>query len=519
MTCLIWINSQNIYVIKSGKLIFTLIFSIATLFVTSAQDTFKIVNATQGSFLVRPSDSAIQYIHFTSDLLFNRALKSKLFPSNYSIVSILDTLAGIPRKRTGLIHANKIIIPFDYDSIQHTFQDEFICRNSFFARRKYTPLYFIYQTTTNYRTQFKASHIAYLENHLYIIQSGYSKYVYNSNTKQSSPTFDHLQKIDTLFYQLTTADESILLDGSANSFIPTPYKELLHSNDSVYNAVLYNEWDIYKNTGEKILPNLRCDSIKPSKRFSRWNLFRNGNNYYRWDLTLKDSTQKMHGATKNFRTDFNISTFTYDTIKLMLRFDSAYYQSDNWLMYKKAGAYGYCDTIGNVKISHQYDTITAWHDNMAAIRFKKKWGYINKREEMTVQPYYKIALPFYNSAAAVFDGKKWMFISKDGRNINSITFDSIKQTSSGRWYIFNKGLYGLCETNGRELIPPIYEYLLDGNSDVFVYKKDLLYGLIEKDRTILCKPIYDQFIYDPANASYLLKHISQSSLLFILHTR
>lgn len=505
--------------IKSDKLIFTLIFSIASLFVTSAQDTSKIANATQTSLFVQPANVAVQYLHFNSDLLFNRALKSKLLPSNYCVISILDTLAGIPRKRTGLVHANKIIIPFDYDSIQHTFQDEFICRTSFFARKKYTPLYFIYQTTSAYRTQFKASRIDYLENHLYIVQSGYSKYLYNSITKQSSPTFDHLEKIDTLFYQLTTADASILLGRSANSFIASPYKELLHSNDSVYNAVLYNEWDIYKNTGEKTVSSLYCDSIKPSKRFSRWNLFRNGNSYYRWDLTLKDSTQKLHSATKNYHTDLNISTFSYDTLKRMLGFDSVYYQSDNWLMYKKAGAYGYCDTIGNVKISHQYDTITAWHDNMAAIRFKNKWGYINKREEMTVQPYYKIALPFYNSAAAVFDGKRWMFVSKDGRNINSITFDSIKQTSSGRWYIFNKGLYGLCETNGRELIPPIYEYVLDGNSDVFVYRKDSLYGLIEKDRTIRCKPIYDQFIYDSANASYLLKHISQSSLLFILHAR
>ncbi|WP_299248584.1 WG repeat-containing protein [uncultured Cytophaga sp.] len=504
--------------IKSKKLIFTLFFCIATLLVTSAQDTSTTVSATKNPIAANTSPT-VSYLHFNSDSVFNRVLQNKLFTRTYSVVSILDTLAGVPRKRTGLVQANKLILPFESDSIQHTFKDEFICRTSFFARKKYTVLYSIYQSTSAYRTQFKANHIDYLENNLYIVQSATSKYIYNSSTKQSSPTFDHIQKIDTLFYQLTTADESILLDRAAKPFISSPYKELFHSNDSVYNAVLFNEWDIYKNTGEKILSNLRCDSIKPSKRFSRWNLFRNGNSYYRWDLTIEDTTQKIHSATKNFSTQFNISKFSYDTIKLTLKFDSAYYQSDNWLMYKKAGAYGYCDTIGNVKISHQYDTITAWHNNMAAIRFKNKWGYINKREEMTVQPYYKIALPFYNGAAAVFDGKRWMFISKDGKNINSITFDSIQQTSSGRWYIFNKGLYGLCETNGRELIPPIYEYLLDGNSDLFVFRKDSLYGLIEKDRTIRCKPTYDQFIYDTANACYLLKHISQSSLLFILPTR
>jgi hypothetical protein len=156
---------------------------------------------------------------------------------------------------------------------------------------------------------------------------------------------------------------------------------------------------------------------------------------------------------------------------------------------------------------------------MAAIRMKNKWGYVTKREQMTVQPYYTKALPFANGAAAVNDGKKWMFINKEGKNINSVNYDSIKQTVSGKWYVYNKGLTGLCDIDGREIIPSMYTYLLDTHADVLVYKTEGLYGLIAKDRTIICKPIYDQFIYDSINNCLLLKHIIQTPLLFVIPKR
>jgi len=517
MTCLIWTNNQSKYVISSKRFIVTFFLYLAILFTLKAQqDTSSKANTT------KPSPSRIiqakfAYIHFTSNSLFERALKEKKLTASYSIVSIVDTVAGVPRKKSGVVQANKIILPFDYDTICYTTRDEFICAKHIVNRRSYTYNYYIFQSTNKTSVDFKATSIKYIENNLYLIHTGKSQLLFNSKTNHTTHTFDTYQYYDSIFLLTSTASEFILLDRSANNFITNPFKQIIKSNDSTYNAVLYNEWDIYSNTGERIITRLRCDSIKPSSHYSRWDLFRNDSSYYRWNLALKDTVQKLVTYSKNYSTILNITKLKYDTIKTMLHFDTVYYQSDNLLMYKKAGGYGYCDTIGNVKITHQYDTITAWHDGMAAMRFKKKWGYVNKREQLTVQPYYTIALPFVNGAAAVFDGKRWMFTSKEGKNLNSITFDSIKQTHSGKWYVYNKGLVGLCDTNGKELIPPAYEFLLDGNSDVYVFKKEFLYGLIAKDRTILCKPTYDQFIYDKENNCYLLKHISETPLLFVLY--
>ena len=498
--------------IKSARLIFTFFLCIAAFHVSFAQQDTVVV--TGNSKVLPPPFS---YIHFTSDSLFKRALKEKKLTASYSIVSIVDTAAGVPRKRSGVVQSNKIIVPFDYDTIRYATRDEFICRKHIVNRRTYACNYFIFQSASKTLIDYKATDIQYLGNDVYLIHTEKSFLLFNSKTNHASHAFDTYSYYDSLFILTSTASEYMLLDRSANDFITSPFKQMIKANDSTYNAVLYNEWDIYKNGGEKIISKLRCDSIQTTTQFTRWNLFRNDSAYYRWNISLKDTSRKAVTVPKNYTTQLNISPLKYDTLKAFLHFDSAYYQSDNLLMYKKAGGYGYCDTIGNVKITHQYDTITAWHDGMAAIRFKKKWGYVNKREQLTVQPYYTIAYPFVNGAAAVFDGKRWMFTSKDGKNLNSITFDSIQQTSSGKWYVYNKGFVGLCDTNGKELIPPAYEFLLDGNSDVYVYKKEFLYGLIAKDRTIVCKPTYDQFIYDKENNCYLLKHISQTPLLFVLY--
>lgn len=498
------------------RFIFAFFLCIAAFHVSIAQqDSTSKVGVVPSSSKVPPAYYI--YVRFTSDSLFKRALKEKKLTAIYSIVSIVDTAAGIPRKKCGVIHENKVVVPFDYDTIQSSTRDEFICRKHIVNRRTYACNYFIFCASTQVVFDFKATHIRYIGDNVYLIHTGKSNVLFNSKTNHTTHTFDTWSYYDSLFIVTSTASECLLLDRSANDFITSPFKEIIRPNDSTYNAVLYNEWDIYTNKGEKIISKLRCDSIQPSNEFSRWNLFRNDSAYFRWIFIAKDTTRKPVFAEKNYSTQLNISQLKYDTLKSMLHFDTVYYQSDNLLMYKKAGGYGYCDTIGNVKIAHQYDTITAWHDNMAAIRFKKKWGYVTKREQLNVQPYYTIAMPFVNGAAAVYDGKKWMFAGKDGKNLNSLTFDSIQQTPSGKWYVYSKGFVGLCGNDGKELIPPSYEFLLDGNSDVYVYKKEFLYGLIAKDRTILCQPTYDQFIYDKENDCYLLKHVSQSGLLFTIH--
>jgi len=463
-------------VIKSARLTFTFFLCFAAFHVSLAQQ-----DTSSKAAVVKPSIPVVQaqtqYFHFTSDLLFTRALKDKKLTAFYSIISIIDTVAGVPRKKSGVVQAGKIIVPFEYDTLHYTTRDEFICRKHIVNRRSYACNFYIFQSKTQKSIDFNASSIKYIGNELYIIRSKGKQFFYNSYTAHTSPTFDSYSIIDSLFILTSTASEYQLLDRSANDFIVSPFKALLKSNDSTTytaNAILYNEWDIYKNSGEKIISNQRCDSIKPDSKFNRWNIFRNDSSYYRWNLALKDTALKAVTFSKNYTQIFNITNLKYDTIKTMLQFDTVYYQSDNLLMYKKAGGYGYCDTTGNVKITHQYDTITPWHDGMAAIRFKKKWGYVNKREQLTVQPYYTIVYPFVNGAAAVFDGKRWMFTSKEGKNLNSTTFDSIHQTTSGKWYIYNKGLVGLCDSNGKELIPAAYEFLLDGNSDVYVYKKEFL---------------------------------------------
>ncbi len=461
----------------------------------------------------------IEYIHFNSDSIFQVALKNKKLSAVYSIVSIVDTVVGIPRKKSAVVHANKICIPFDYDSILHATGDEFICKKHLVTKRSYACTYVLVHAQNNQSIDYKAKSIQYIDNNVYVIRTAKQRFFYNSKTQILSAAFDSYTVYDSSYFITQAASTYQLLDRSANSITPTVFKTIQKTSDSSYTITPYHTWDVYKNTERNIHLTLICDSITTATEARRWNVYRNDAIYYRRNLEIAPPAPTVFQLNKNYSDSINICKLKYDTLKTMLRFDSVYYQSDNLLMYKKAGAYGYCDTIGNVKISHQYDTITAWHNNVAAIRMKKKWGYVNKREQMIVQPYYTYALPFSNNAAAVFDGKRWMFINKEGKNINSITFDSIKQTVSGKWYIYNKGFIGLCDIDGRELIPPMYTFLLDSHSDIYVFQHESLYGLIAQDRSVLCKPTYDYFTYDVINQYYLFRRPAPLEIPIIRHTQ
>jgi hypothetical protein len=506
-------------VIRPARFIIAFFISIAFSISVQAQtDSTAFFNqkSKTGLFYVQKQT---EYIHFNSDSIFQVALKNKKLSAVYSIVSIVDTVIGIPRKKTAVVHANKIRIPFDYDSILYTTADEFICKKHLVTKRSYSCSFVIVHATNNQQIDYKAKSIQYVGNHLYLIRTAKQLFFYNSKTQQASASFDSYTVYDSIYLITQTASTYQLLDLSANSLTTTVFKTIQKKCDTSYTITPYYTWDMYKNTNRTIYLTVACDSIKPSTEIGKWNVYRNDAIYYRRNLDCTSPTPVAFKLNKNVSDSINISKLKYDTIKTILRFDTVYYQSDNLLMYKKGDGYGYCDTIGNVKISHQYDTITAWHNNVAAIRMKKKWGYVNKREQMIVQPYYTYALPFANNAAPVFDGKRWMFITKEGKNINSITFDSIKQTVSGKWYIYNKGLMGLCDVDGRELIPPMYTYLLDSHSDLYVFQHESLYGLIARDRSIIHKPSYDYFTYDTINQYYLFRRPATTEISIIRHTQ
>lgn len=459
----------------------------------------------------------IHIVHFSSEQLYTSAIQKKSLTFNKVIVVITDTLAGIPIKKTGVVYKSRVVIPFYYDSILYTIENEFICRKCSAIPGQCR--YIVIDALEGILTDPNASEITYIGSHVYDIKANHSHYFYNSISGKKSPEFASYIHYDSLFLLTNTSDEHLLFDTHANPFITSPFKELVKADTTLFNAVLYPVWDIYQNTGTKFYSGLNCDSILADSTSEKtWKLYRNGNTYYRRHITSSYSSNHITYTGQDNRIAVN-DTAVYNRIKRRIKPDTIYFSSDRLFLYKKNKQYGYSDSAGNVKITHQYDTLTAWHDGMTAMRYKGKWGYLNKREKLTVQPYYSVAFPFYKDAALVSDGKRWSFINKEGKAVNSLNFDSLTQTPSGRWYVYSKGKMGLCDTNGKELLPPSFELLFDSGSDLIVYKSEHLYGLILKERTIVCKPIYDYFLFDETNDCYLLKHILETPLMFSINRK
>lgn len=447
--------------------------------------------------------------YFYSDADFNLALKSRKLTAYYSIVTIKDSLSDITRKRCGVLFKNTIIIPFEYDSIAHTIDREFICRKQQATRRTHTSVYTIIDAMKGSLLDIKASSITYITNHTYSITANHRQYFLNTTTRKQSVAFDKYSVFDSSFLMINSVEEYRLYDDSVNLFIPDVFKSLV-KQDTIYQTLLYPTWNIYQNSGTLLFSKLNADSIEIDSAYQTWRLYRNDKLFYRRNVYSYVNTTSSYLAVDN-KVAVN-DTAIYRKLKEALLLDTIYFTSDGLFLYKKNKQYGYCDSVGNIKIAHQYDTLSTWSDGMALIRFKGKWGYINKREKMCVQPYYIIAYPFYEGSAAVYDGKRWSFVNKEGKPVNSLDFDSIQQTVAGRWYVYSKGKMGLCETNGKELLPPTFDAIYDSGSNLIVYKAENRYGLILKDRTVVCKPIYDDFVIDRKNNCYILKNLPENPL-------
>lgn len=453
---------------------------------------------------------AVRY-YFFSDAIFNQTLKSKKLSSScYSIIVIQDSVSTFQRKRSGVILKDKLIIPFEYDSILYVTGNEFICRKQTVSRRSHAYNYVIIDTKEGMLIDAGASNIHPVAKHIYSITANHKQYFFNSITGARSQSFDSYVVFDSTYLLVRNSEEYLLYDDSSKLFIRNSFKEIV-KNDSLYTLSFYSKWDIYQHTGTILFNKLNADSVYIDSISQTWKIYRNKSIFFRKNCIPPSTSYALYNVLDN-RSPIQ-DTGVYNNLKRKLQPDTILFTSDGLFLYKKNKQYGYCDSIGNIKITHQYDTLTPWNDDMALIRFKRKWGYINKRERLCVQPYYIIAFPFYEGSAAVYDSKRWSFINKEGKPVNSLNFDSIQQTPSGRWYVFSKGKTGLCDTNGKELLPPSFDDIYDLGSDLIVYKSANMYGLILKDRTIISKPVYDYFIADKLNNCYILRYPQEAPIV------
>ena len=134
-------------------------------------------------------------------------------------------------------------------------------------------------------------------------------------------------------------------------------------------------------------------------------------------------------------------------------------------------------------------------EKLAPIRIEAKWGYIDRAGEMRIPPQYDYAKFFQTgNAPAYVEGSGWGLIDESGAWVVEPAYTDIHHAygDGDWWWLCKDGLYGLADGRRGVLTECAYDDYNDaGGEPPFVVSRDLLKGYVDSDGREIVPPIYD----------------------------
>ena len=193
--------------------------------------------------------------------------------------------------------------------------------------------------------------------------------------------------------------------------------------------------------------------------------------------------------------------------------------------------YGYIDTEGNAVIDEIYDDAGSFVDGIAAVQSGIMWGLIDKSGSWVVPPRYELINRIDTGLFVVREPSVPQIVNENGDFIDIVTngktykdgapvlkveipfgdfnminfldesgsFTGINGVDSGiggeEFFVKNgSGMLGIIDTQGNEIVPPIYETITPSEDDSGIIRagKDGKFGYLSKEGRSLTKIVYDR---------------------------
>ena len=274
-----------------------------------------------------------------------------------------------------------------------------------------------------------------------------------------------------------------------------------------------DDYEFYKTGLIKISPSLKASYVVPRENYSAYEKLKNGmvrvrqgENYGVITTSGKEIIPTIYDYVSPPSDDGYfiverdgksgvINSKGEMTLKMTNKYEKIYGFHEGLSRFLLKGRYGLLDTVNNVYISPQYPKTGEFSDGLVAVVIKDKWGFMDKNERLKVQPYYNQVWPFKNGAAKVMSGNKYTIVNKEGKELHPL-FDDIDVTFTGRYLLRDENKYGLADRNGREILAPKYDHIMElGNGYIKVERNKLL-GILDYEATIIIPLENDALFYD-----------------------
>ncbi|MGL4598277.1 MAG: WG repeat-containing protein, partial [Bacteroidia bacterium] len=154
--------------------------------------------------------------------------------------------------------------------------------------------------------------------------------------------------------------------------------------------------------------------------------------------------------------------------------------------------YGYIDAAGKMMIEPKYDLALPFQNGRAYVCFRDKWGIIDKKGNWVVQP----VLDWPPSMTDGFERNRrrsYMYLDSypNGKvkepYVDNLHYDvpygktiEMYQFNEGMGVIYSNGRYGVVDTTGKIIVPPVYNTIRTYKQGVAAVELNERWGFIDK---------------------------------------
>ena len=154
--------------------------------------------------------------------------------------------------------------------------------------------------------------------------------------------------------------------------------------------------------------------------------------------------------------------------------------SEGYFHVLKDGKHGFIDVNGKLRIANRYDAAQPYSEGLAPVQLLGKWGFIDKAEVLKIQPFYRYSSTFVNDLAIIQSEDNYGIITPAGKEIVEVIWKNIERLSTGNYKIEDwDQRSGLCDINGRFIIRPNYDTIIDTNQELIIASKNGLKGIMD----------------------------------------
>lgn len=186
---------------------------------------------------------------------------------------------------------------------------------------------------------------------------------------------------------------------------------------------------------------------------------------------------------------------------------------------RQKGYLGYLNQKGEWQIAPRYMTATDFENGFALAGKGREKKIINLNGDTMCSRLFKTKLGFSNGFFVqhikVQGGvKKFYYVNTSGYNQFGVYFEDAKPFENGKAVVRKGGYYGVIDTNGLFIVPPIFTSIAKTTEQLVVARNDFNYGLLDQNGNQVLAPIYESIRFIPEGLIMITKKEAPSYMDF-----